>query len=197
MSPDPPPVQNWLPIGRIVAAQGLRGEVRVQPLTDFGERLTRSGPRQLQPPGAPARTLELLSGRPLAGKGLFVCRFAGVADRSAAEALVGATLAVAEAERPTLAAGEFWLPDLMNAVVYRKDDPQPIGKVEDILRAGNDLLALRLVDGRRVLVPFVEALVPEVDLEAGRIVVVPIAGLLDPENAERDRPDLEGEQPEG
>lgn len=173
------PMQQWLEIGRVVAAQGLRGEVRVQPATDFAERLTRPGVRLVGRSLDNGRVLRLQSGRAIPGKELFVCRFEGIEERNAAENLVGSTLWSDAAERPVLAAGEFWLPDLMGARVFRQDTGEAIGKVSDMTRAGNDLLVIRLSGGQTVMVPFVHALVPVVDLEAGRIEVAPIPGLLD------------------
>ncbi|MFO0104639.1 MAG: ribosome maturation factor RimM, partial [Cyanobium sp.] len=61
-------------VGRLVAAQGLRGELRVLPLSDCPERFTRPGSRWLRQPGGAPRAVQLLAGRPLPGKELFVVR---------------------------------------------------------------------------------------------------------------------------
>ena len=60
-------------------------------------------------------------------------------------------------------------------------DPQgaAIGRVTDLISGGNDLLELKLSDGRRVLVPFVEAIVPQVVAEEGWLLLTPPPGLLD------------------
>ena len=84
--------QELLVVGRLVAAQGLRGELRVNPLSDFPERFTRPGPRWLQGRQGGPQAVTLLSGRQLPGKELFVIRLEGVNDRSGAEALVGQEL---------------------------------------------------------------------------------------------------------
>jgi 16S rRNA processing protein RimM len=107
-----------LVVGRLVAAQGLRGELRVLPLSDFAERFTVAGPRWLRRGGAaaatePAQPIELVAGRQLPGKELFVVRLAGIDDRTAAEALVGHELLVRASDRPPLAPGEFHLLDLV------------------------------------------------------------------------------------
>jgi 16S rRNA processing protein RimM len=61
---------------------------------------------------------------------------------------------------------------------------EPVGVVTDMLHYGQDLLVVRRADGGESLVPFVQALVPEVDLGAGVVVIDPPPGLLDPAPAE-------------
>jgi 16S rRNA processing protein RimM len=174
-------------VGRLVAAQGLAGELRVLPLSDFPERFTRPGPRWLQGKGQPAVAVTLRRGRQLPGRDLFVVRLADIDDRGAAEALVGHDLLVPASERPSLAPGEFHLLDLVGLEVRLLDDgaAAPIGTVRDLIHAGNDLLEVELVaaepqsPARRVFVPFVAAIVPVVQLEEGWIGLTPPPGLLD------------------
>jgi 16S rRNA processing protein RimM len=175
---------EWLAVGVIVAAQGVDGEVRVRPLTDFPERLTRRGLRRLSAPGGRNAEVMLQAGRQLPGKNLFVCRFDDFADRNTAEVWVGAQVEVRADVRPTLAEGEVWLPDLLGAAVIRRDSGERIGAVRDLRRAGNDLLVVALTNGREILIPFVAALVPEVDTAAGWVIVEPLPGLLDPDEAQ-------------
>ncbi len=177
------PVPDLLVVGRFVAAQGLRGELRLLPLSDFPERFTDPGPRWLTCPGQPPRPVDLLAGRRLPGRELFVVRLAGIEERSAAEALVGAELLVPSADRPPLRPGEFHLLDLVGLEVrlLPETDPAapPIGTVSDLVHAGNDLLEVELRGGRRLLIPFVEAIVPVVNLAEGWIGLTPPPGLLE------------------
>ena len=197
--------QELLVVGRVVAAQGLRGELRVNPLSDFPERFTRPGRRWLRPAqgrrgeAAEAAAVELLSGRQLPGKELFVIRLEGVNDRSSAEALVGQELLVPAADRPKLARGEFHLLDLVGLEVRLlegSDAESPaqagrcIGTVKDLIHAGNDLLEVELTAGGAPLwIPFVKAIVPEVQLEAGWIGITPPPGLLELGQASNDKPE--------
>ena len=57
-----------MPVGKLVGAQGLRGELRLNPASDFPERFTEPGPRWLQAKGAEPKEVELLEGRQLPGK---------------------------------------------------------------------------------------------------------------------------------
>ena len=175
-----------LVVGKIVAAQGLRGELRVNPLSDFPERFTKAGPRWLRPPAqkrgpaAEPQAIQLLSGRKLPGKELFVIRLEGINDRSSAEACVGQELLVPSDERPKLAKGEFHLLDLVGLEVRLLESGTPIGRVQDLLHAGNDLLEVQL-DGKQqpLWIPFVESIVPRVELQEGWIGITPPPGLLE------------------
>lgn len=173
-----------LVVGRCVAAQGLTGELRVLPLSDFPERFTRAGQRWLRPPRGEPRPVRLLAGRQLPGKELFVVRVEGVVDRAAAEALVGAELMVRADDRPRLAPGEFHLLDLLGLEARLEPQGKAIGRVVDLIHAGNDLLELELAadsdrPGQRLLVPFVPAIVPRVELAAGWLLLTPPPGLLE------------------
>lgn len=175
-----------LVVGKIVAAQGLRGELRVNPLSDFPERFTKPGLRWLRPPAqkrgpaAEPQAIQLLSGRQLPGKELFVIRLEGINDRSSAEACVGQELLVPSDERPKLAKGEFHLLDLVGLEVRLLESGAPIGRVQDLLHAGNDLLEVQL-DGKKqpLWIPFVESIVPRVELQEGWIGITPPPGLLE------------------
>ena len=80
--------QPLLVVGTLVAAQGLAGELRILPRSDFPERFTQPGPRWLLARQGMPRAVELLGGRQLPGKSLFAVRLAGVSNRDAAEALI-------------------------------------------------------------------------------------------------------------
>jgi 16S rRNA processing protein RimM len=171
---------DWLEIGKIVAAQGLNGELRVYPDTDFPQRFQKPGKRWMLRPGqAEPEPVKLTSGRYLDGKGLYIITLAGIINRDQAEALRDARLLVPATDRPPLEAGEFHVADLVDLAVFDQVSQQQLGVVTDVLPAGNDLLEVELLDGKKVLIPFVEPIVPVVDLVLRRIEITPPAGLLD------------------
>lgn len=174
--------EAWLVVGKVVAAQGLQGELRVVPRTDFPERFTRPGQRWLRRALEPARSVHLLSGRQLPGRELFVVRLEGVGTREEAEALVHQDLLVQAGDRPRLQEGEFHLLDLQGLQVRLAPQGEVIGTVVDLIHAGNDLLEVELSGEhpRRALIPFVEAIVPRVDIAGGWLEITPPPGLLDP-----------------
>lgn len=161
-------------VGRVGKAHGLRGEVTVQTTTDSPEQRFAPGSQLYSQSG---RRLTV-SGRRLQG-GNWVLAFAQVSDRSAAEALRGTELwAELPADQVQDDPDEFQDLVLVGLAVVGTDGT-PLGTVDRILHLpAQDVLAVTTPGGER-LVPFVEELVPEVDLTAGRIVVDPIPGLFD------------------
>ncbi len=173
-------LSGWLEIGKIVAPQGLKGEVRVHLDSDFPERLEQPGQRWVLQPGAlEPESIELLRGRHLPGKNLYVVQLAGVVNCNQAEALRGALLLVPESDRLPLAEGEFHLMDLIGLEVFNQQTQTLIGTVISVVPAGNDLLEVKINTSQEtVLIPLVREIVPIVDLENKRIEITPPLGLL-------------------
>lgn len=176
-----PPSDDWLPIGKIVAPQGLNGEVRVYPETQFPDRFLIPGERWiLRPQSDSLESIELVMGRLLGN--VYGVRFAGVNDRNQAEALRGSQLYVPSSDRPPLEEGEFHYLDLVGLEVIEQASQEAIGTIVDLVNAGNDLLVVALHDpegkSKQVFIPFVEAIVPVVDLKGRRVEITPPPGLL-------------------
>jgi 16S rRNA processing protein RimM len=187
-SPEPDPA-DWIEIGRIVAPQGVKGEVRVYPSSDFPERFMEPGQRWLKRPRSlTPEPVELVRGRHIDGKGLYVVQIAGVNSRDGAEALRDAVLMVPASDRPQLEPDEFYVADLVGLRVIVQATGDEIGTVTDIFAAGNDLLEVTYYSlnvenstsakPRTVLVPFVNAIVPVVNLAEGYLEIDPPSGLL-------------------
>ena len=126
-------LEEWLTVGKIVGVQGLQGELRVNPASDFPERFTVPGPRWVSRKGSPPREVQLKTGRQLPGKSLFVVRLDSINTRDAAEALVGSDWMVPADDRPQLAEGEFHLLDLVGLEARLSPDDDPIGTVSDLI----------------------------------------------------------------
>ncbi len=172
---------GFVEIGKIVAAHGIKGEVRVYPNSDFPERFERRGNRWLlRPDRAEPEAIELLSGYYQSGKDMYVVRLEGVNDRNAAEAICNSLLLVTVADRPKLAEGEFMVADLLGLPVYEQATQVLVGMVTNMTTAGHDLLEIA-VEGKPhpILIPFVAAIVPVVDVVNRRIEITPPPGLLE------------------
>jgi 16S rRNA processing protein RimM len=169
-------------VGRIGKPHGLRGELTVEVRSDEPDRRFAPGTRlEARPPtGSAGRltSLEVVATR--WHQATLLVRFAEVADRNAAEAARG-TLLVAQvpAEETPQDPEEFYDHQLVG---LRVDDlaGEHLGEVTGLLHGAQDLLQVRSVDGRDTLVPFVAALVPEVDVPGGRLVVADRPGLVAP-----------------
>ncbi len=166
-----------LVIGRIGRPHGLAGEVTVEVRTDAVD--TRYAPGALLETDPSQRGPLLVAGtRDINGR--LVVTFAGVADRTAAEALRDTLLVADSASSPALGGPqEFWDHQLVGLTAVDLAG-EVIGELADVLHPpGPDLLAIRRPEGTETLVPFVAALVPEVDLRGGRVVLDLPAGLLE------------------
>ena len=182
-----PTPEGWLQIGTIVAPQGLRGELRVYPDTDFPERFEVPGKRWLLRPGeTEPQPIELLSGRYVEGKNLCIVKLAGVENREQVEELRGCKLLVPESDRPQLGEDEYHVVDLIGLQVFMQESGELVGTVVDVIPAGHDLLEVEMHQSfasdkkpKKVLIPFVKAIAPVVDLQADRIEITPPLGLLE------------------
>lgn len=187
-------LDGWLEIGKIVAPQGLYGEVRVYPDSDFPERFLQPGQRWLlRPDSTEPHPIDLLAGRYVPGKNLYIVELAGVIDRNQAEALQGCKLLVPESDRPQLGEDEYHVLDLIGLEVFNQSTGETIGTVVDVIPAGNDLLQVQLHQSvvsshgqkakdkgqKTALIPFVKEIVPVVDIENGRVEITPPDGLLE------------------
>ncbi len=173
-------LDEWIEIGRIVSPQGLKGELRIYPDTDFPERFIHPGERWLLRPGATQlESIQLKTGRFLDGKGLYVIRLEGVDSIDQAELLRGAKLMVPVGDRPPLAAGEFHVMDLVGLTAINAQTQEVIGKVIGIASAGNDLLEIELArSGEKILVPLVKEFVRSLDFKTQQLEILPIPGLV-------------------
>ena len=178
------PPSGWMEIGSIVGAQGIKGEVKVYPNSDFPERFEQAGERWLWGnQDIEPRSIQLEKGYEIPGRGLYVVQLAGIRDRSQAENLRGTMLLLPITDRPRLAAGEYHSQDLIDLPVFDQVTGIEIGIVADIFTAGHEILIVKapIGDGKttEVMIPFVAAIVPVVDLPNRRIEILPPPGLIE------------------
>lgn len=170
-----------LVVGRIGRPHGVRGEVTVEVRTDDPDlRFAPGATLATDPASLGPLTVE----RARWHKDILLLTLAGVADRDAAEALRGTLLVVDSADLPPIEdPDEFHDHELIGLSVVTVEGT-PVGEVSDVLHHGQDLLVVTRPSRDEVYVPFVKALVPEVDLGKGVLVVDPPPGLLEPLEAE-------------
>jgi 16S rRNA processing protein RimM len=170
-------------VGRIGKPHGLRGEVTVDVRTDEPERrFARGSTLRAEPPPGSASSLRRLT---VAGsrrhQSLLLVTFEELSDRTAAEAARGILLhATIPADESPEDPDEFYDHQLVGLAAYDVGGVL-LGSVAGLVHGGaQDLLRIATPDGREALVPFVKALVPEVDLAGGRVVVADRPGLVTP-----------------
>ncbi|MBF8190453.1 ribosome maturation factor RimM [Nonomuraea sp. K274] len=164
-----------LVVGRIGRPHGVRGEVTVEVRTDDPELRFAVGASIRTDP--PERGPLVVEGR-RRHKDVLLLTFAGIADRDVAADLRGTMLVIDSAEvEPSRDPDEFNDFELIGLAVETVSG-EPVGEVTDVLHHGQDLLVVRRKGADDALIPFVKALVPEVDPAGGRLVVDPPEGLL-------------------
>ena len=165
-------------VARIGKPHGLRGEVTVQLHTDDPESRFAVGTvlaTQATPGSGVPRALTIRSTR--VHQGTWLLGFEDIPDRTGAESLRGTRL-VAPAQASDDDDG--WYEDELVGLTVVDRSGTRLGEVTGLeVGPAQDLLVVRLDTGTEASLPFVEAIVPEVDVEAGRVVVDPPDGLLE------------------
>ena len=162
-------------VGMITGAHGIRGEVKLSPYAsldgaEWNTVYVRAGKAD--------RPMEVVGVRP--NKDLLIIALRGLGDRNAAEALAGSELCMRKSDLPELAEDEYYYSDLLGLAVFT-DDGRDLGLVKEIIPTGsNDVLEVKGPLGT-VLIPAIEGVVLEVDMDKARIVVHLLEGLLDGE----------------
>lgn len=169
----PDVADGYIAIGQIVAAWGVRGEVKVVLHTDFPQRFQHLETVYLGPRATP---VALRSSRPLHGQ--ILLRLAGCETRAEAEQLRGQWVQVPVAQAMPLAAGERYVFELVGLQVVTTDGRNLGEVVEVLLTAANEVLVVR-GDSGEVLVPYINDVVVGEDLAGGRLLIAPVPGLLD------------------
>ncbi|CAH9076508.1 unnamed protein product [Cuscuta epithymum] len=208
---------EFVETGYVCSVHGLQGEVRVKPATDFPEmRFSEPGRRWLRQQILGRQIIqefELVEGRGHHGQKSWIIKFYGINTVEQAQKLVGSTILVAENDRPTLQEGEVYTRDLVGMRVLLKETRELVGTVINVFNTGaNDLLQVELdssfrlhgqsmklkrqagASGTLVWVPFVEAIVPDVDLRKKEMLITPPMGLLELNIRSDDRPKKERRQ---
>lgn len=154
-------------IGQISKPQGVRGEVKVNPLTDDPSRfcvlkIMRVGNRDLR-----VENVRVANGD------VFV-KFVGFDDRNAAESLRGEMISVDRAAAVPLSDGEFFVADILGSCLVARNGgaAEKIGKIVNVDSFGAaDVFSVELADGRSMTFAFVKALEPRFDAQKKTLFV--------------------------
>jgi 16S rRNA processing protein RimM len=174
-------------VGRVGRPHGIRGEVVIGVRTDepdlrFAVGASVNVDRSPDGDGPGDGQLTVASARWHSGQ--LLVAFAGITDRTAAGELTGSWLSVDPDQLPEVSDPDEFRDHELIGLGVRTTGGDPVGVVTDILHYGQDLLVVQRPDEQECLVPFVKAIVPEVDLAAGVLIIDPPLGLLDPRQAE-------------
>ncbi len=168
-------VEDRVLLGVIAAPHGVRGLVRIRSFTEDPMAVAGYGPLADET-GKKRFKVEALS----ASRGAVLARIEGVADRNAAEAMRGTKLYVERSVLPATGAKEWYEADLIGLAAVGKDG-RDWGKVVAFNDFGAGLM-IEVSGGsasrQSVMLPFTDETVPEVDVEGGKVLIDPPAGVL-------------------
>lgn len=177
-----PQQRQWVWLARIRRAQGRKGEVFADILTDFPEKFAERRRLWLFKENAPAAAREVTLANHWLHKGGIVLHFCGVDSISAAEQIAGLIVAIPSAERAILADDEAYIGDLIGCMLIdvASANEQPIGEIEGVDRTAGPvpLLIVRGSHGE-ILIPFAKKYLHKIDLEARRLEMALPEGLVD------------------
>jgi 16S rRNA processing protein RimM len=172
------PTPGYVAVGRILGPWGVRGDLKVESLTDFPQRFAAGSSVCL---GGVAYAIERCRWQ----RGRALVKLAGIDSATAAEALRHRLLEVPEDELRPLGEGEYYHFQILGLEV-RTTSGEVLGRVEQIISTGsNDVFVVRGPRGE-VLIPAMDDVVKSVEPAAGRIVVEVVEGLLPAQRPRRD-----------
>lgn len=170
-------------IGKIIGAHGIKGAIRVHPLTDFPERFMDMESLYIEKQGKSHslhKELEVVLVTSHDGKGQFLFTVEGVNDRDAAEALSGWFVTVSPEERVELSEDEYWIDSLIGLEVIDSESGEHLGTIEDVMQTGsNDVYQVRTPEGAVKVIPAIADVVLEIDVEGGTMKISMMEGLWD------------------
>ncbi len=175
--PDKQPEPRYLAVGRILRPHGITGELRVEILTDFPERLAKLRFLYI---GAAYRQHAVESVR--FHQDLALLRLKDITDRNAAEMLRGQVVWVALTDAVPLEDGEYYLHQLLGVQVTTEAG-ESLGEIVEVLDnpAANDVYIVHGLRGE-VLIPAIREVILSMDLDARQMVIRPLPGLLSDED---------------
>ena len=174
-APPPPPdgpAPGRIAVGYINGIWGMKGHVKVTPLSTNPERLKA---------GSEVRVLGRLTkiAEVVTPQGYPIVKFHGYPDRTAAERLRGSYIEIDEQDLPTLPDDEYYVDDLVGLEVVTTEG-EPVGRLSEVLGTGaNDVYVVQRPGQKDALIPAINDVVISVDLGAKRMVIQVIPGLLD------------------
>ena len=167
---------EWITIGKIVKTRGIRGEVKVLPLTDIPDRFEQLESVHAVLPDGRVQQLNIEDASYHHGC-VFLC-FEGYTSVEQSERLVGSSLSVDRNTSPKLPEGVYYHYEILDADVYTEAG-EYLGKVTDILETGSHDVYVARREEKEFLIPSTNEIVLSVDRELGKIIIRPINGLLD------------------
>ncbi|MGE5543928.1 MAG: ribosome maturation factor RimM [Bacillota bacterium] len=162
-------------VGEIINTHGVRGEVRVRPLTDFPERFQKDC-RFILDRNGEARMLTVEKVRPY--KNVLLVKFREIPDLNTAERIKGGLLKITKDQLAALPEDTFFIFEIIGMEVFTRDG-RALGKVKDVISLGANDVYVVAGEFKEYMIPAVKEVVKQVDRQSRMIIIDPPQGLLD------------------
>ncbi|MBA3531828.1 MAG: 16S rRNA processing protein RimM [Ardenticatenales bacterium] len=167
--------EEWITIGKISSAHGIRGEVKLSLFVDESDFLADLEILFLE--GRPRKEIAIKQVRLQQTQAIL--HIAGVEDRNEAERLRGRLVSIPLSWLPALSEDEYYVAEIIGLSVETAEGER-LGEVAEVMFTGaNEVYVIRGGERGEILLPAIESVIQSVDLEAERILVVVPEGLLD------------------
>ena len=172
-------MEKWFNVGKIVNTHGIRGEVRVISRTDFPEERYKKGNTLYIFMEKSKEPIEVTVKSHRVHKSFDLLMFEGYDNINLVEKFKGAMLKVPESQLGELGEGEYYFHEIIGCTVVTEEG-ETIGTVKEILTPGaNDVWVVKRNNGKEVLIPYIEDVVKNVDVDKKTITIRPMEGLLE------------------
>ncbi len=169
-------MEQYLEIGKVVSTHGLRGELRVDPWCDSPQFLCQFKTLYLKK----GETKLSVSSRP--HKTIAIVKAKGIDTIEEGEKFRGRVLYINRSDA-RLAPGEYFIQDLMGLDVIDIDTSKSYGKITDVLKTGaNDVYQVTDEKKKDYLIPVIDDVVKEIDINGGKVLIKPLKGIFDDED---------------
>ncbi|MEN2766471.1 ribosome maturation factor RimM [Ornithinibacillus xuwenensis] len=164
-------------VGKIINTHGIRGDVKVLRISDFEERFEIGNTLYLVTDNTVVRELTIDGHR--VHKGFDLLHFKNLNNINDVEHFKESHLKIPESKLTELDENEFYYHEVIGSEVFTNDG-KLLGVIKEILAPGaNDVWVIKQPKGKDILIPYIEEVVLEVDVDEKRIVIEPMEGLLE------------------
>ncbi|MFC0558629.1 ribosome maturation factor RimM [Halalkalibacter alkalisediminis] len=171
---------DWFKVGKIVNTHGVRGEIRVISSTDFAEERYAIGTELMIKHEGSKEEILVVVRHHRKHKNFDLLQFENYHSINEVERFKGATLYVSEEQLEELEEGEFYYHEIIGCKVITESGEE-LGKIKEIIETGaNDVWVIqRTGAGKDILIPYIEDVVKEIDIEEKVIHIHVMEGLID------------------
>ncbi|WP_210609910.1 ribosome maturation factor RimM [Priestia flexa] len=172
-------MDNWFKVGKIVNTHGIKGEVRIISTTDFAEERYEVGNKLYLFQEKQVEPVEVIVATHRKHKNFDLVSFEGYPNVNDVEKFKNSMVKVSEDQLSELEDGEFYFHEIIGCIV-KTDEGQELGKIKEILTPGaNDVWVIKGKGGKEILIPYIEEVVQEINIEKKEIMITVMEGLLD------------------